>query len=571
MLLRTSLSGAVCKTLLMESYFLEGKRAPENEQNALCHTIQDNCCSINDLIKIHGDVTSTVEPALQSYREKMLRAITDVVSLNGMLQKLKFTGATSPEQSNYCVKSENEFREINFERIADHLRDGFDKIYSESKDYHIAFYCSLCDFKAQQAIDTAKKVITLSPATCMTRVVNNKSYIRALNVDLINYFKAAQKFLDCVTYDNYYEFPFLFKEEGELADNAKDCIDKTSDDPKSMPSECNAFCEKMSFGGISSNLEGDAIFLDKISDYFSGMVTARNRNIARKKTNFKPFEHLDKFEVELTDPKARKLTKSMLFPGRMLEEKSEPKKKKKGPPGPGASIDVLVQYYGEYYDEIVFETNPESKEILKLQADPFNLRDFKVTFSSDDKAINLPSYFNGMNFEISKTELTKHNIVTKKKKVEIDPYLKALCLLADPKEVKSIAEDIKLTINLEIPKEFISKVEKTLSSAKVVNKEIEELVDSVEAKERKKEEETAKENAAEEKSDKDKKNKEAKRQRLLRKRRAYKQKKHRKLHNKHRIRHSRRYSKTYRRRTHKNRKHMSRKRKLEALIDFDSE
>lgn len=561
LLLHNTKSGDTCKVLLMESYFLEGMRGPLKEQNALCHTIQENCCTLNDIIKIHGDVSGTLEPALQSYREKMLRAIGDVVAFNGMIQKLKFTGASSPEQTNYCAKAEAEFREFNFELIADKLRNGFDKIYSESKDYHLAFYCSLCDYKAQLSIDTAKKTITVSPSTCMTRIINNKDYVTALNVDLINYFKAAQKFLDCVTYDNFYEFPFLFKEEGEFADVAKKCLDKTTTDSKFMPPDCNTFCGRMNYGGISPNLEGDAVFLDKITDYLRGMINARNRKLAKVRSSFKPFEHLDKFEIELQDPRARKLARSMLFPGRMLAEAPGAAKKKAGPPGPGAPIEEITQYYDEVYNEIAFEVNPKSTELLKLQSDPFNLSQFKVTFSTDEKALDITSYFNGLNFDVSKTELTKLNAIEKKKKVEIDPHIEALCMLADPKEIKLITDDLKLAAGFVTPPEFISEVEKALLAAKAVEKEADEIVDSAEAEEKKKKEE-----AAVEATSKPAEAPKTPGSRRLRKHHRQHNRRYRRMHRRHNNRRKyRRYRRTHKRRSNK---HMSRRRKLEALMDF---
>lgn len=562
-LLHNTRGGETCKKLLLESYFFVGRRAPVPIQHALCHTIQQNCVSTDDVIKMHRDAGTSLDSALLSFKEKMRRAFSDIKALNGMIQKQKYEGSSTKEQSDYCAKAEVDFRKINFEKIDDKLTSGFDKMCSESKDYHLAFYCMLSDFKAHQVIDTSKKTVTVAPKTCMARIVNNKDYVYALNVDLINYFKAAQKFLDCISYDNFYDFPFLFKEEGESADKAKKCLDKTSDDPKFMPPDCTDFCGRISIGGISANLEGDPIFLDKITDYLRGMILSTNRRKELKRSNFQPFVHLDKFEVELTDPKARKLTKTMLFPGRMLAEDN--KKKNFDPPGAGATVEELVAYYEEYYNEITFETNPESKELLKLQTDPFNIQEFKVLISADDSAIDLTSYFNGLNFDVNKTELTKNSIVEVKKKAEVDPYIEALCLIGSASELKLITDDVKLNPNIVVPDEFITASEKTYASAAVVEKEVEEIVDSEEAEKKKGAEK--KDGAAAAPTTTDKKRRRlAKRNHHRRYRRTYSRHHNRRYNRRNHRSHKRRLHKY-----HKSHKYNTRRRKLEALLDFDTD
>lgn len=568
LLLDTTKSGDTCKVLLMESYNLTGRRAPLKDQNPLCHTITDNCCTTDDVIKMYNEATGVVEPALQSYREKMQRAISDLVAFNGMIQKIKYSGSTAPEQTEFCQKAEDDFKKINFEVIADSLKSGFDKAYSESKDYHMAFYCALCDYKAHKVIDTSKKTITLSPATCMARIVNNKAYVTALNVDLINYFMAAQKFLDCTTYDSYYNFPFLFKDEGESAAKAKKCLVKVSNDPKFMPPDCAEFCGSLNFAGISSNLEGDAIFLDKITDYYRGMIIARNRAVAMMGSTYQPFVELDKFQVELKDSKQRKLSKVMLFPGRALAEASKDKKKKSGEPGEGATVEDLVAYYEEVYNEIVFETNPQSTELLKVQVDPYNLQTFKIDYSADDKALDIPAYFTGLNFDVSKTELTKLTIVEKKKKVVIDPHIEALCMIADVNEIKLITDDIKLAALFVVPPEFISETEKTLQNAKVIDKEADEMIDTEEAEEKKKAEQAAAAAATTTASAAAPATKKARR-RMLRK---SGHRHHNRRHNKHRKANKRHHGKNHRfhrRRSNNAHKLSNRRRKLESLMNFD--
>ena len=473
-------SAESCNGMLMQSHLLEGLRLPTSDQMPLCHTITNNCCKIEDAIKIYNEVAANVDPMMLSYRDKMQRAIADLVTFNGMVQKLKFDGAATSSQTNFCAKAEQDFKKIVFEPIADALRTGFEKVFSESRDYHLAYYCSICDFKAQSQIDTTKKTITLHPRNCMKRVINNKRYLQALNVDLIRYFQAAQKFLDCVSYDNYFNFPFLYKEQGDNANVAEKCFKKVTNDADSMIAECSQYCSSMNFAGVSASLEGDGSFLDSIVDYYRGLVESTNRRIRQTRVAFKPFQALNTFEIQLTDKSARNLAKTMLVPGRMLAEKAAAGKS--GPPGEGASADVINQYYGAYYEELTFEFNAKSKEILKLQTNPYNLKEFKLSFSSDAAALDLTSYFNGLNFDVNKTELTKLTVSNKNAIPPVDPHIEALCALAATDAIKLITDDIKLSAVFTVPPEYISEEEKALAAAPVIEKESAEMVDSEEAK-----------------------------------------------------------------------------------------
>ena len=554
LLLHSAKSGEVCNTLLLQSHLLEGQRSPTSDQMPLCHSITSNCCKIEDSIKIFNEVASNVDPALLSFKEKMQKAISDLVTFNGMAQKTKFEGASSNEQTAFCATAEADFRAIVFEKIADDLRSGFDKAFSESRDYHLAYYCAICDFKAQASIDTSKGSITLNPRACMKRIINNKPYVKALNFDLIQYFKAAQKFLDCVSYDNYFNFPFLYKEEGENADKAQKCISKTNNDFDNFPAECEGFCSNMNIAGISPNLEGDAVFLDKIVDYLRGLITSAAKKKSRQRVKFSPFQELDKFQIQLEDPVTKKIAKSMLVPGRLLSE--APAAPKIGPPGDGASSEDIKAYYNVYYEELTFETNPASKELLKLQTNPYNLQQFTIAFSSAPTALDLTAYFNGLNFDVNKTELTKLTLKENKVVQPPDAYAEALCELSSAQSIKSITEDIKLAAIIVIPPEYITANETELGNAPVIPKEAAEIVDREEAMIKLAEEDAARASAAKAAPATGEAEKPAAGKRRLRN----------VSHTKHRS--SRRHRRSNYRRHRRTSKHMSRNRKLQALYDF---
>lgn len=556
LLLHSASMNDVCKTTLMQGYLLEGQRAASSEQMPLCLSITKNCCTIADSVKVFNEVATNMDPMIQSYRVRMQKAIESIVLFNGAIQKLKFPGASSDAQASFCANAETQFRAIVFEPIADALRMGYERAFLESRDYHLSFYCAICDFKAQQSIDTAKKAVTLHPRTCMRRIINNRRYLRALNVDLINYFQAAQKFLDCVAYDNFFDFPFLYKEQGAAALTAGRCFDKVTSDPDNMPAECVSFCGSMNIAGISSNLEGDGDFLQDIVSYYRGLVDSTVRRIEITPNTFKPFDALNNFQIELTDNKERRLSKSMLLPGRILQA-AAPAAPKSGPPPANASMDVVEAYYNSYYEDITFETNPNSKEVLKLQTDPYNVGQFTLSFSADNTALDLTAYFNGLNFDVNKTELTKLTLVDPLKPVVVNPYIEALCALGAKEATDSFAADIALKIVLKVPDAYVSDNEKAIDAAATIPFEAAEIVDSDDAAVALKKEKDANDAAAKAAGKNADVSPKSTTSRRLRKSRGYHQQKHhRKVHKATKSRH------------YKSNGHMSRNRKLESLYDF---
>lgn len=64
-----------CQRRLMFDYGLNGLTQPSADLNPFCQTITQNCCDMNDLLKIFDDYNMISLPALNKFKDTFLQEI----------------------------------------------------------------------------------------------------------------------------------------------------------------------------------------------------------------------------------------------------------------------------------------------------------------------------------------------------------------------------------------------------------------------------------------------------------------------------------------------------------------
>ena len=481
-----------CDQLLMSSYKLTGLKTASEVTNPLCHTITRNCCSSDDVLKAFDLIKGSLEPNLFSFHDKMLKAFKEFGELNGEAQKITFKTELMESKKEHCHKAEKEFKEIKFGQLLDRLTVGFEKAFLGFQDYHYSFYCVLCDQEAHSKISTKSNVINLSSRNCISHVQNNMDYVRALNIELIDYLKKMQKFLDCAYYDNSFNFKFLYENQGDFENTTKICLEKLSPDSTELIPECKDFCGQLNIAGISPHLEGDPLFMDEAIDYFTNLIEAIHTKHKENDLGFNPMQKLQ--ELDENDPenialfqdghgkaarmlrkelleerrikKARRLEKELLEDRRLLEEKP-------------AEIDdnpnaARIKEELEYYNAIKFDFHEKSDEVMRCQVDPVELSTFSMTFSYDAE-LDLFKYFEGLNMEMNRDELLALNKTLEAD--SLDRFVETLLAACDPSIKEESEKDLGGSFVFIVDPNSIDPFESELLNATEGNYDPEEMFD----------------------------------------------------------------------------------------------
>ena len=91
----------------------------------------------------------------------------------------------------------------------------------------------------------------------MRLIYENKEFIKAINISLINYIEKLQHFLDCSFYKDSYNFPFLFISQGNEREKDNSCLSKVEEDTVDMVESCKDICASINITGISKKILGD--------------------------------------------------------------------------------------------------------------------------------------------------------------------------------------------------------------------------------------------------------------------------------------------------------------------------
>jgi hypothetical protein len=293
-----------CKREMMESYGLHGIKMASDEPCPVCHTIKKNCCSKEDFLKIFDLVSTSLQPTLVSFYEKMKESMKKLRSLHQTVQQINVRTFSNEHQNLFCQNARDNFKKFAFDEMVENLTLGFEKVMNNFRELHYAFYCVLCDYDAHSNIDLKSKKISLDSTTCMQQLRKNKDYVVTLNIELVDYFESLQHLLDCSFYEKSYEFPFLFEYQENFRENTQNCLDKFDEDSNEMSDQCAAFCNQMNIAGISRHFEGDPSFVEKAIDYYENIIEQiqeqKSKAHSGPETNseFNPLTHLSQLDNE---------------------------------------------------------------------------------------------------------------------------------------------------------------------------------------------------------------------------------------------------------------------------------
>lgn len=510
LLITTKTLSKECKRDIMTSYGLQGKKEFTEKTNPLCHTITKNCCSSHDVLKIFDLVTTSLQPTLVSFYEKMTISLQKLKTLNESIQKVSHGEFSDEKQKKFCKKSKKAFKEFDFEEMINKLTIGYEKSISSYRDAHYAFYCTLCDFEAHVDIDVKSKKIGLDSTSCMALIRNNKEYIAALNVDLVNYFENLQNLLDCSFYEKSFEFPFLFEYQDGFKVSTKNCLEKFDEDSNEMIEQCVDFCAQMNIAGVSRHFEGDPGFVLKAVDYYENLVEQIVEKVKDRKDNGKEFNPMDHLAVMNHDNPSRELHGLRLVKKkgsvtrvlhhvdelkiknntRKLNDKKEnrilhgirktikTKKQRKRQkikykqylhalkkkdkrlrriletkkPTSGLSPEKLAEYK-TLYEEISCLFHPKSDEIFKRTTDPIDISKFQKNYLYE-QGLNPLKYLQGLNFDLNREEILK-TIHGPQNSEKMEYILIVLLDSVSKNNIEIINEELTKSYNFEIPEDLI--------------------------------------------------------------------------------------------------------------------
>ncbi len=280
-LMESYLSSGFCQTPLLESYMLEGRVKYKQDANPICTSVTKNCCKNDDLAKIHDEYNTNLLPKLTSYYVKVQKAFSKLTNLNSKALSVESEIKGAIKKQSFCKTKQEVFKSFPFQPLIDNLQVGFEKSFMTFKDVHSSFLCLFCDYESQQQINLSGRMIMVDSSFCLDMLNKNMLFINAMNVNLVEYFESLQDYLDCATFEGYFQFPFLFENKSILMKNIKECYNNFSDDSLTPP--CEQVCSNLEIGAISPVFEGDFKFINDAVDYYSNLIDLINEAKSNKK------------------------------------------------------------------------------------------------------------------------------------------------------------------------------------------------------------------------------------------------------------------------------------------------
>lgn len=293
-MLLLSAQAQYCKRPLLNSYSLEGEVSFTDKQHPICTTIKKNCCTAEDTKKILSDYNNYLKPKLDEFQAKMDQTFTMLTQLHALASSIKMRNDLAGPQAGFCSSVQEQFTSFPFNKLMDDYRIGFAVSSRLFRELHGTFYCALCDFDAQQFIALETRSVALDSGTCLNILASNRLFLSAQNVNMVQYFQNLQNLIDCNSFTDLYNFPFLYSDRMQLAQNFKKCY--SNFDPDTMSEDCAKVCENLGTGTISSIFEGDFDFVAQASSYFvSQILRLRSRP---KRGSFNPLKAVQKLNDE---------------------------------------------------------------------------------------------------------------------------------------------------------------------------------------------------------------------------------------------------------------------------------
>jgi hypothetical protein len=187
--------------------------------------------------------------------------------------KCSVTKKKIPKSFNVKNKKKRDFCEYGLKRLTNYpiqdLNDYLENMKPTMRQIigmKKTFYCSLCDQKMQDNINTQARTITFTQGFCKTLVTEFQDYIKLHNVIFVKYFDAILQYARCFTTlasENVFPKKSLLKEKMMRIKYINRCF-KHANDPNFMD-YCFYLCDQYSYTSLSGFFDGDIDFLKKVN------------------------------------------------------------------------------------------------------------------------------------------------------------------------------------------------------------------------------------------------------------------------------------------------------------------
>lgn len=277
-----------CNLRLMRSYFFEGKVTPDNQHFKMCPIITENCCTTEDFLKIHRMAGEKLLPRLEDSEHKMIKLLKKLRKLSRSVLKLRRRRNYAKSQKSFCRRSRNRVSRFPLTKLIKSFKVGIKESFHEHEKIHQAFLCSFCDMNAQKEIIDITNTVPQDAGVCVDVMLRTHTFLKAQNIDLIDFFQRIQRYLDCTFYDTKFDLPFMWENRLVLKQEFKKCLDVVAETPDHE--SCMSVCKNLGLGNYFPIFEGDHAFIGET-------ITMLNFNIGqiqfkRKNTPFNPLKHL---------------------------------------------------------------------------------------------------------------------------------------------------------------------------------------------------------------------------------------------------------------------------------------
>lgn len=273
-----------CKLSLMNGYFLQGLLKPSQTPNPLCRSIKNNCCSPNDIIKLHDLSEFTLRPKQKQFFIKIQQSMKRIERLHARAVELRHCDDLRLHHRRFCQNVFMNLTQFPIHNLTNHLVHSLEVAQDNYFKMHQGFLCSLCDAEAQANILLETQQYSQADMICLRMLNENIEFLQAQNIQMMEYLLRMQRHLDCSYYDSRFNFMFPFQTEFNLFRDFSACYAKLK--PESLPKECLGICGQFKIGGFTPVFEGNWLFFNRATEYFQSMI--RLINFKRQNAPFSP-------------------------------------------------------------------------------------------------------------------------------------------------------------------------------------------------------------------------------------------------------------------------------------------
>jgi len=267
-----STGGLTCNQEMMTSYGFQGLSAPSKKLHQFCPSVQNNCCSEDDVelsMKLwNNDAMRKIEAYYETYLYSLKYLLGFVYEVDLISEKLLDSDRSA------CRHAAKEFKTLNINReIAKEIFKAFVESLEQMAEARRGFYCVLCDATTQSQL---KDFWAITNVFYQDRVYFNQQF--------------CQQIVEHTIRGAYYEI-FYLKRYLELATQLMSCqmdksdIDDLEYDVPYWNSQqikncyyfknkyffffCENYCEKFHLTKANPNFDGNLEELHKFVKFFT--------------------------------------------------------------------------------------------------------------------------------------------------------------------------------------------------------------------------------------------------------------------------------------------------------------